>query len=96
MVISYLMKHLNMNLMEAYNHTKSRRKVISSNLGFMLKLIAFEKELYNPEKPSISIHEYATDWVGGFLGEHDRQKVLEIFIKHKENFDTAMDEVFSL
>ncbi|KAJ9444559.1 Dual specificity protein phosphatase 1 [Diplonema papillatum] len=47
LVIAYLMQHQSKQLQEAYNHVRSRRSIISPNLGFVLSLEAFAQELGN-------------------------------------------------
>jgi protein-tyrosine phosphatase len=94
-VLSYLMKSFGMNLSDAYYRTKEKRTVISPNIGFLIQLIEYEKKLYGGE-PSFSLHEYAVDWIGGFLQEgFDRQRVSDILTKHNDDIDAAMDEVFA-
>lgn len=44
-VIAYLMVENNMNLIDAYTHVKSKRKIIGPNLGFMGQLITLNKNL---------------------------------------------------
>jgi len=48
-VISYLMKHKNMSLREAYHHVKQRRPIIMPNMGFIKQLLVYEKMLYGKE-----------------------------------------------
>lgn len=44
-VIAYLMVENNMNLIDAYTHVKSKRKIIGPNLGFMGQLLTLNKNL---------------------------------------------------
>jgi predicted protein tyrosine phosphatase len=56
LVIAYLMSNYDQNLLDAYNHVKSIRKIIQPNIWFFNKLIDLDKKLYGIE--SISIYKY--------------------------------------
>jgi protein-tyrosine phosphatase len=45
-IISYLIKHEKMTLMQAYNHTRTNRRIIGPNIGFWDKLMALEIEIH--------------------------------------------------
>lgn len=45
--IAYLMKYLQMTLLEAYNHVKLKRPIIKPNCGFFRQLIEYEKILFD-------------------------------------------------
>eukprot|EP01098_Paradermamoeba_levis_P016937 TRINITY_DN943_c0_g2_i1.p1 TRINITY_DN943_c0_g2~~TRINITY_DN943_c0_g2_i1.p1 ORF type:complete len:211 (-),score=42.53 TRINITY_DN943_c0_g2_i1:177-809(-) len=92
--ISFLMRHLKLPLNDAFQLTKSRRDVVSPNLGFILQLIEFEKVLFGSS--SFDFRDYATDWIRSFLpAEVEREKVKLTLEKHDDNVDAAMDELFS-
>ena len=44
-VISYLMKHTRMSMVDAYKLVKNRRSIISPNLNFMGQLVQWESAL---------------------------------------------------
>ncbi|KAJ3092624.1 hypothetical protein HK102_005116 [Quaeritorhiza haematococci] len=44
-VLGYLMQHEHMSLQNAYNHVKKQRPDISPNIGFMLALMRFERDI---------------------------------------------------
>ncbi|KAL9654385.1 hypothetical protein ABK040_010412 [Willaertia magna] len=46
-IIAFIMKHLKMNLKEAFEYTRARREIIRPNDGFILQLMEFEAKLYN-------------------------------------------------
>ncbi|CAK88806.1 unnamed protein product (macronuclear) [Paramecium tetraurelia] len=54
-VIMYLMKHLGMNLREAFKYTKEKRYIVNPNIGFIRQMIQFDEQLYG--KRSITAHE---------------------------------------
>eukprot|EP01027_Heterolobosea_sp_BB2_P010127 GEZU01014898.1.p1 GENE.GEZU01014898.1~~GEZU01014898.1.p1 ORF type:complete len:155 (+),score=2.64 GEZU01014898.1:267-731(+) len=48
-VISYLMKHHNITLKDAYDHTKSERTIFAPNIGFMQQLVQYGNGNMSPE-----------------------------------------------
>ncbi|CAD8107359.1 unnamed protein product [Paramecium sonneborni] len=54
-VIMYLMKHLGMNLREAFKYTKEKRYIVNPNIGFIRQMIQLDQQLYG--KKSITAHE---------------------------------------
>lgn len=58
-VLAYLMKYENMDLISAFSHTKQRRPLISPNTGFMQQLLLLEHKLYS--KNTLDITLYSKD-----------------------------------
>lgn len=58
-VLAYLMKFANMNLINAFSHTKKIRPLISPNVGFMEQLLKLEFNLYG--RNSLDILQYTKD-----------------------------------
>jgi protein-tyrosine phosphatase len=56
-VLSYLMNHYKMSLMEAIVHTKTKRTIIHPNSGFIEKLIEYEAKL-NGVSCTTTVEEY--------------------------------------
>mmetsp|Transcript_14648 Transcript_14648/g.19227 ORF Transcript_14648/g.19227 Transcript_14648/m.19227 type:complete len:214 (-) Transcript_14648:717-1358(-) len=58
-VVSYLMRHKQMDLIEALGYTKNKRPMSSPNSGFMKQLLELEKELYGKE--TVDLDRYKLD-----------------------------------
>lgn len=46
--MAYLMATLRLRMEDAYEHVKSRRKIISPNFSFMGQLLSFESQVFSP------------------------------------------------
>ena len=58
-VLAYLMRFADMNLISAFSHTKKIRPLISPNVGFMEQLLKLEYNLY--QNNSLDITQYTKD-----------------------------------
>lgn len=73
LVIAYLMKEENMNLFEAFEMIKSKRRFIRPNIGFWKQLILYEKLLR--KNNSVSIMKVGETEVPSVYEEETRQMV---------------------
>jgi protein-tyrosine phosphatase len=90
-VLSYLVGYHNMNLMEALNHTKQRRSVVSPNLGFIQKLQLYEKEKKQLQVSSLDYHNYAVDWLVDFFPMKSRDQVDQLLTQCNDDVDDCLD-----
>ncbi len=58
--IAYIMKHLNMNVDDAYKYVKEKRQSISPNFNFLGQLLEFEKRIHGEKQTSPSLSDSST------------------------------------
>ncbi|XP_022703999.1 dual specificity protein phosphatase 1-A-like [Varroa jacobsoni] len=54
--MAYLMATLRLRMEDAYEHVKSRRKIISPNFSFMGQLLSFESQVFSPRGGTVTSH----------------------------------------
>ena len=64
-VIAYLMKHKAMNLLDAYNHVKSRRPFALPKPGFWKQLMDYERQLHG--KTTVTMKRFSRELECEFL-----------------------------
>lgn len=60
-VLAYVMRHMEMSLVDSLELLKSRRPQTSPNSGFMEQLLEYEVSLFEERSPSLSIAQYRHD-----------------------------------
>jgi predicted protein tyrosine phosphatase len=91
--ISYVMRHLNMTLREAFEYVKERRQIISPNLGFMSQLKAYER-LHN--KSSDIEDSFLAEYILDTLGVQDvtKEQMQQALILHNNDPQQALLYLF--
>lgn len=60
-VIAYCMKSNEWSLKKSYDFVKSKRKIISPNVGFIKQLQQYEKLLFGTEEPTLTVEDVYGD-----------------------------------
>lgn len=91
-VLAYLMKHLSMNLREAYKYLHSKRSVVRPNNGFFSQLIEFEKKLYGVNTVQMikikSFDEQDIEVPDLYANEFKKMALLEIVVRRRNRLLT--------
>eukprot|EP01071_Lankesteria_metandrocarpae_P006365 Lankesteria_metandrocarpae@DN4329_c0_g1_i1.p1 len=74
-ILCYLVTRKNFSLHDAFFHVRSKREVVSPNMGFMRQLCAVERSTHSRPSPSICMLKYM-DWYTADFG--DRSAVPEL------------------
>ncbi|KAL9658352.1 hypothetical protein ABK040_015672 [Willaertia magna] len=91
-VLSFLMKYFKMNLQKSYSYVKSIRSVVNPNLGFIQRLIFYEKELELIAE--FNYEDYCVEWIGEFIPQTDKEVIRKVLREKNGDVDDAMDVLF--
>lgn len=96
-VIAYLVKYHEMSLLEAYQHTKERRRIINPNTGFVTQLRRFAISI-NPEKELDAV-PFVLYWLRssmGLLREAKEDEVRKAWIDSNGDLSTMWQALHDL
>jgi protein tyrosine phosphatase len=95
-VISYLMKHKNYSMKNAFDLVKNQRSVVFPNVGFVHQLMEYEKLINNSTVSSFDFSEYLTDY---FYELFDDKMKREEFKGHLEKIlekNSTLNDIYNL
>lgn len=96
-VIAYLVKHHGMSLLEAYQHTKERRRIINPNTGFLNQLRIFAASVH-PDKELDPV-PFLVYWLRssmGILREASEEDIRQAWISTKGDLTTTWQTLHDL
>jgi protein-tyrosine phosphatase len=99
-VISYLMKHKNYSMKDAFDLVKNKRNIIFPNVGFIHQLMEYEKLINNTSISSFDFLEYLTAYFYELFDDKMKREEfkvhLEKILEKNENLSDVIDDIYNL